>query len=164
MMMQPATMLSRAEPTRSPWYSPMLMGFIQQVETPPHLPLNVHTVTSSESALLRLGPSLPLICLTTPLCQACLTQKHFLWLSLHLYTLLKTSHASLKMEIWFPLPPKIRKLRALTLMTAIRALQIWSQPSCHHSPGLRYQRVPRVPFTKNEQWTNKQLWLISKTQ
>lgn len=35
MMMQPATMLSRAEPTRSPWYSPMLTGFIQQVEAPP---------------------------------------------------------------------------------------------------------------------------------
>lgn len=32
MMMQPATMLSRAEPTRSPWYSPTLTGFIQQVE------------------------------------------------------------------------------------------------------------------------------------
>lgn len=33
-IMQPATMLSRAEPTRSPWYPPTLTGFIQQVESP----------------------------------------------------------------------------------------------------------------------------------
>lgn len=35
MMMHPATMLSKAEPTRRPWYSPMLTVFIQQVEIPP---------------------------------------------------------------------------------------------------------------------------------
>lgn len=56
MMMQPATMLSRAEPTRSPWYSPTLTGFIQQVEAP-HLPF-MHTLSC-----LRLGPSLPLVTL-----------------------------------------------------------------------------------------------------
>lgn len=32
MIMQPATMLSRAEPTRRPWYSPTLTGFIQGAE------------------------------------------------------------------------------------------------------------------------------------
>lgn len=57
MMMQPATMLSRAEPTRSPWYSPTLTGFIQQVEAP-HLPF---TYTASwHRTMFPPGPSLPL--------------------------------------------------------------------------------------------------------
>lgn len=32
MIMQPATMLSSAEPTRRPWYSPTLIGFIHGAE------------------------------------------------------------------------------------------------------------------------------------
>lgn len=49
MIMQPATMLSRAEPTRSPWYSPTLTGFIQQVEVL-HLAL---TVTGNFTVICR---------------------------------------------------------------------------------------------------------------
>lgn len=49
MIMQPATMLSRAEPTRSPWYSPTLTGFIQQVEAL-HLVL---TVTGNFTVICR---------------------------------------------------------------------------------------------------------------
>lgn len=133
MMMQPATMLSRAEPTRNPWYSPTLMVFIQQVEAP-HLP---HTQIVLTLYSLWLWPSPPLAtllwCAPHPsLVSLSLTQTHFLWLSLHLYSLLlKTSHASLKTKLWFPLPLKIRKPGALALMTAIRVLQIWSQPSSY---------------------------------
>lgn len=43
MMIHPATMLSRAEPTRSPWYSPILTAFIQQVEPPTNPVWLIHT-------------------------------------------------------------------------------------------------------------------------
>lgn len=138
MMMQPATIPSRAEPTRSPWYSPMLTGFIQQAEAPhlPHSHSHTPTVTSPTALWLNLGPHCHLqlyFNLHEPrpsLVSLSLTQKPFLWLSLHLcFLLLKMSHASLKMELWFPLPLKIRKLGARTLMKVIRVLQIWSQPT-----------------------------------
>lgn len=50
MIMQPATMLSRAEPTRSPWYSPTLTAFIQYVQAP--------TLGLQTCSALRLCPSL----------------------------------------------------------------------------------------------------------
>lgn len=124
-MMQPATILSRAEPTRRPWYSPMLTGFIQQVETP-HLALTVPSHCAS------------LLCFTaTDNCtfiwswhllfpSLSLPQKHFLW-QLASSPWLKMSHASLKKKLGFLLLQKIRKLEALTLISTPCILQIWSR-------------------------------------
>lgn len=55
MMMQPATMQSRAEPTRSPWYSPMLIWFIQQVDAPPPA-LHTHTDNTHTHSLAVNSP------------------------------------------------------------------------------------------------------------
>lgn len=73
-MMQPATMLRRAAPTRSPWYSPTLTGFIQQVETR-RLAL---TVPGHSACLLHRQRYLHLK-LPPPSCSLSIRPKHFLW-------------------------------------------------------------------------------------
>lgn len=83
-----------------------------------------------------------------------LTQKHFLWLILHLYSLLlKTSHASLKTKLWFPLALKISKHGLLALMTAICMLHIWSQlPTT--STNIWSQWMHQKYLTKDEETEN----------
>lgn len=109
-IMQPATMLSRDEPTRSPWYPPTLTGFIQQVESP-----TCHAQTDGSLQ--------------------CRWEEHCHSLKLHslpiihslLHWSLSSGEASLfsvskdfscifEVELWFLLPLKIRKLEVLTCM------------------------------------------------
>lgn len=127
MMMQPATILSRAEPTRSPWYSPVLTEFIQHVDAP-HLHPPPHALRSPDTVLcFNLGPQL--YChVPEPHPASSFTLSDAETLSLvelsHSILFLKIPHASLKIELWFPLTLKIRKLVALTLMTVKPMLQI----------------------------------------
>lgn len=116
-IMQPATMLSRAAPTRSPWYSPTLTGFIQQVETP-HLALTAAGHCASLLHFTATGNftfiwSWCLLFLHSP-CR----RNTFSGGAPHLYSpWLKMSHASLKKKLGFLLLLKIRKLEALTLIS-----------------------------------------------
>lgn len=111
MMMHPATMLSSAEPTRSPWYSPTLTGFIRQMEapSPPHTPCLSSSLTHSPTVYVCSA-------LTRDLSECRLVLPPFIPLSLALSPsspLLNTSHACLKMELWLPL----EKQKGATLMT-----------------------------------------------
>lgn len=120
-------MLSRAEPTRSPWYSPTVTGFIQQVETP-HLALTAPGHCASLLDLTAAGDftfiwSWCLLFLHSP-CR----RNTFSGGASHLYSpWLKMSHASLKKKLGFLSLLKIRKLEALTLISTVCILQIWSQ-------------------------------------
>ena len=103
-----------------------------------HTRTHTHTLSlhcdSASTWALTATDNFTVICtsLAPPFLSLSLTQKHFLWQSLFPYSpLLKTSHASLKMELWFPLPPKMRERVPLTLMTAIHTLQIWSECSSY---------------------------------
>lgn len=126
MRIQPATMQSRDAPTRSPWYSPMLTVFIQHVEAPPPA-LHTHTVYSAMTCPHCLWKLYCRLHKPHPSFSFTLSDTETLSLAMFpcIYALLlKTSHTSLKMELWFQLPLKIRTLRALTLMTAILVPQI----------------------------------------
>lgn len=107
-MMQPATMLSRAEPTRRPWYSPTLTGFIQQVETP-HLALTVPSHCASLLCFTATGNCTLIWSWRLLFPSLSLPQKHFLWRRSS-SPWLKMSHASLKKKLGFLLLLKIRKL------------------------------------------------------
>lgn len=164
-MMQPATMLSRAEPTRSPWYSPTLTGFIQQVETP-HLALTAPGHCASLLHFTATGNftfiwSWCLLFLHSP-CR----KNTFSGGAPHLYSpWLKMSHASLKKKLGFLLLLKIRKLEALTLISRACMLQIWSQcqrPVCQHCKCLQFNFLT-LSFFCSAQWAEqliKTLWLL----
>lgn len=155
-------MLSRAEPTRRPWYSPTLTGFIQQVETP-HLALTVPSHCTSLLCFTATGNCTFIWSWRLLFPSLSLLQKHFLWRRSS-SPWLKMSHASLKKKLGFLLLLKIRKLEVLTLISRACILQIWSRcqhPVSHRCKCLQLNFLSLLYFCRAQRAEQliKTLWL-----